>query len=78
MSLSEAYITISGVKIQLFFQDHAPPHFHTSIAEYKAIVKIETSEILEGDIPRNKKKEILEWAKENKEVLMEIWNELND
>jgi len=41
-------------------------------------VKIETAEILEGDIPKNKKKEILEWAKENKSVLMEIWNELND
>lgn len=72
------FFTISGVKIQLFFQDHAPPHFHTSIAEYKAIIKIATAEILEGELPRNKKKEILEWAIENKEVLMEIWNELND
>lgn len=72
------FFTISGVKIQLFFQDHAPPHFHTSIAEYKAIVKIENAEILEGDIPKNKKKEILEWAKENKAILMEIWNDLND
>jgi len=72
------FFTISGVKIQLFFQDHAPPHFHTSIAEYKAIIKIDTAEILEGELPRNKKKEILEWAIENKEILLEIWNELND
>ncbi|MEN0051849.1 MAG: DUF4160 domain-containing protein, partial [Bacteroidota bacterium] len=67
----------SGVKIQLFFKDHAPPHFHTSIAEFKAIISIEDGGILEGELPKNKKKEILSWAAENKEILMEIWNELN-
>lgn len=72
------YFTINGVKIQLFFDDHAPPHFHTSFAEYKAIIKIDTAEILEGDLPKNKKKEILAWASENREILMEIWNDLND
>lgn len=72
------FFTVSGVKIQLFFKDHAPPHFHTSIAEFKAIVKIEDGEILEGEIPKNKKKKILSWAEQNKEILMEIWNELND
>ncbi|MEM8584196.1 MAG: DUF4160 domain-containing protein [Bacteroidota bacterium] len=72
------YFTISGVKIQLFFQDHAPPHFHTSIAEYKAIISIEGAEILEGGLPKNKTKIILEWAIEHKELLMEIWNDLND
>lgn len=72
------FFTISGVKIQLFFKDHAPPHFHTAIAEYKAIIKIEGSEILEGQLPKNKRKEILAWAEENKEILLEIWNELND
>ena len=61
-----------------FFTIHAPPHFHTSIAEYKAIIKIETAEILEGELPKNKKKEILVWALDNKEVLMEIWDELNE
>lgn len=72
------FFTISGVKIQLFFKDHAPPHFHTAIAGYRAIGRIENSEILEGEIPKNKKKEILTWAEENRHLLMEIWNELND
>jgi hypothetical protein len=72
------YFIIDGVKIQLFFDDHAPPHFHTAYAEYKAIIKIDNAEILEGELPKNKKKEILNWARENKEILMEIWNDLND
>ena len=53
------FFTINGVKIQLFFDDHAPPHFHTAIAEYKALIAIETGVILEGDLPKNKKKDIL-------------------
>ena len=72
------FFIISGVKIQLFFKDHAPPHFHTDFAEYKAIVKIEDCEILEGQLPKSKKKEVLKWAKENKNVLMEIWDELSN
>lgn len=72
------YFIVDGVKIQLYFDDHAPPHFHTSIAEYKSLIEIETSEILEGDLPKNKKRGIIKWAKENREVLMEIWNDLND
>ncbi|MEM9886515.1 MAG: DUF4160 domain-containing protein [Bacteroidota bacterium] len=72
------FFTVSGVKIQLFFKDHAPPHFHTEISEYKALIRIVDGEIMEGKLPKNKRKVILEWTKENKEILMEIWNDLND
>lgn len=72
------FFIVSGVKIQLFFKDHAPPHFHTDFAEYKAIVKIEDCEIMEGQLPKNKRNEVLKWAKENKNVLMEIWDELSN
>jgi len=67
------YYTIDGVKIQLFFNDHVPPHFHAVIAEYEALVSIESSEILEGSLPKNKKKKILKWAKDNQEDLSDLW-----
>ncbi|MEM6396663.1 MAG: DUF4160 domain-containing protein [Bacteroidota bacterium] len=71
------FFTIEGVKIQLFYKDHAPPHFHTKFAEHKSIIRIDSLEIIEGSLPKNKKKLILEWAKENKGTLEEIWNDLN-
>ena len=71
------FYIIDGVKIVLFFDDHAPPHFHAVIAEYDALIEIETSVILKGDLPRNKRKLILKWAKENREDLKSIWNDLN-
>ena len=32
---------------------------------------------MEGELPKNKQKKVLEWAKEHKAELQEIWNELN-
>jgi len=70
------FYTIEGVKIQLFFNDHVPPHFHAVIAEYEALIGIKEIEILEGSLPKNKRKKILEWAEANQPELMGIWNEL--
>jgi hypothetical protein len=29
-----------GIVIQMFWNEHAPPHFHATYAEYKATVSI--------------------------------------
>lgn len=71
------FYIIEGVKIELFFDDHNPPHFHAIIAEYDALIEIEASNIMKGNLPKNKRKLILEWAKENRDDLMSIWNALH-
>lgn len=40
-----------GIIIKMFFNDHAPPHFHAEYAEFKAIIDIEQVEIIEGFLP---------------------------
>lgn len=35
----------------MFFDDHAPPHFHVQYNEYNAIVEIESGEIIRGSLP---------------------------
>ena len=42
-----------GIIIKMFFDDHNPPHFHAEFQEYKAIIEIYTSELLEGYLPPN-------------------------
>jgi len=71
------FYIINGVKIVLYFEDHNPPHFHAIIAEYDALIAIDSIEVLEGDLPKNKRKKILEWAEKHKDELLEIWKELN-
>lgn len=72
------FFIVDGVKIELYYKDHNPPHFHAIIAGSNALIEIETQKILEGKLPRNKKKKVLKWAKENKDTLLAIWNELRN
>ncbi|MFM7008591.1 MAG: DUF4160 domain-containing protein [Betaproteobacteria bacterium] len=41
-----------GILIRMFFNDHAPPHFHVEYAEFKATVNIITLEVSYGTLPR--------------------------
>jgi len=42
---------IDGIKIQLYWDDHPPSHFHAEYGEYRASIEIETLKILRGYLP---------------------------
>jgi hypothetical protein len=44
--------TFYGIVIQMYWQDHPPPHFHALYAEYGALIDIRTQEVIEGSLPR--------------------------
>ena len=35
-----------GILIQMFWSDHAPPHFHALYAEYEVLIDIHTLELV--------------------------------
>lgn len=70
------FFIIDGVKIEFFYNDHLPPHYHASIAEYEALISIKSHEIIQGSLPNKKKKKILTWSKANEKILMEIWESM--
>jgi hypothetical protein len=39
-----------GIKIEMYFNDHEPPHFHAYYAEDEAVVRIDPVELLEGGL----------------------------
>ena len=63
-----------GILIKMYFKEHGIPHFHALYGEYNAIFKIDTMEMIEGDLPKRAKKMIIEWGKMYKNELIEIWN----
>lgn len=65
--------TFYGILIQMFWGDHAPPHFHALYGEYEVIINIRTLEIIKGFMPRRALALILEWASLHREELMEDW-----
>ena len=60
-----------GIIIRMFFNEHAPPHFHVEYAEYKASVNIQTLEIIEGKLSRRAQELVLDWAELHQLELLE-------
>jgi hypothetical protein len=65
--------TFFGILIQMFWADHAPPHFHALYAEHEALIDIRTLEIIKGTMPRRALALILEWASQYRAELFEDW-----
>ncbi len=62
-----------GIMIQMFWKDHAPPHFHARYGKYKVAIDIQTLEIITGKMPARALTLILEWALKNRTALLEDW-----
>ncbi|MDF2939886.1 MAG: transcriptional regulator [Gammaproteobacteria bacterium] len=62
-----------GIIIQMFWNEHAPPHFHALYAEYEAVIDIRTLNIMKGSMPRRALSLVLEWASQHQSELMEDW-----
>jgi hypothetical protein len=63
-----------GVKIQMFWNDHVPPHFHAIYAEDEGIIAIGTLTLIHGALPQRALALILEWATQHQEELLEDWH----
>ncbi len=57
----------------MFWDDHAPPHFHALYGEHEVLINIITLEIIKGSMPRRALSLILEWASEHRTELLEDW-----
>jgi Domain of unknown function (DUF4160) len=62
-----------GILIRMFFNDHAPPHFHARYGEYEATIDIDTLSVLEGELPRRALVLVGEWGMIHRAELIENW-----
>jgi hypothetical protein len=63
----------NGIIVQMFFEDHAPPHIHALYAGAKALVRISDGEIIRGGLPRKQAKLVKDWVRLRRAELMENW-----
>ena len=66
-----------GIIIQMYGEDHNPPHFHVTYGEYRAIIEIQSGESIQGLLPSKQLKYVQVWADIHKEELLENFNKLN-
>ncbi|MBS4052707.1 DUF4160 domain-containing protein [Methylomonas rivi] len=62
-----------GILIKMFFDDHAPPHFHAEYGEFELAIAINPIKIIQGDAPKRVKSMVLEWTALHQEELLLDW-----
>jgi hypothetical protein len=62
-----------GIAIYMYYQDHAPPHFHAIYGEHEAVIDIATAKMLEGALPNRAMKLVKAWARLHRQELQENW-----
>ena len=63
-----------GIVIRMFYNDHAPPHFHAQYGDAKATIDIARLEVLEGELPRRARQLVLDWAELHQGELQCNWD----
>lgn len=67
-----------GIFILMYYNDHAPPHFHARYAEHEALIRINPLGILEGYLPPKALSLVMEWAALHQQELTNDWDLAKD
>jgi len=62
-----------GIVVAMYYNDHEPPHFHARYGSQKAILGIETQELLEGNLSARAARLVREWATLHQAELAADW-----
>ena len=66
-------VTVLSLACILLQANIIPPHFHTYYNEYKATIRLDTLEIMEGTLPKKQKRLVQAWAELHIDELRANW-----
>jgi hypothetical protein len=69
---------LSSAKIQIFADDHMPPHFHLFRPRSNALVTIDDLRVIRGRADRRDLAEARAWSERHPGRLRERWRRLNE
>jgi hypothetical protein len=64
---------VDGVKIMFYANEHPPAHFHAKIAEFQAVVDIDSVTIVAGRLPPAQTRSVLAWAASRQDRLRQTF-----
>jgi len=62
-----------GIVIQMYYDEHLPPHFHALYGGDEAQIGIDPIRVLHGELPPRAISLVIEWAALHQHELMENW-----
>ena len=64
---------LCGIVIAIYYDDHAPPHFHALYSGHEAVIRIDNLVLLAGGLPRRARALVGEWASAHRKELLGVW-----
>lgn len=62
-----------GIAIQMYWNDHNPPHFHVRYGNAHAAFRIDNGEVLFGELPMTARRLVEAWALARQAELQQNW-----
>jgi hypothetical protein len=62
-----------GIVVQMYWNDHSPPHVHAYYGGFEALFGIEDANVIGGRLPPKVEKLVRSWVIERRLELMENW-----
>jgi hypothetical protein len=64
-----------GIVIKMYYNDHAPPHFHAEYGRAEMLIDIDTMAVVAGKLPPRATGLVIEWAAQHRTELQHAWNQ---
>ena len=62
-----------GIVINMYYDDHSPPHFHAKYGASRAVIGLSDLTVLRGSLPPRALGLVMEWAVQHREELEANW-----
>jgi hypothetical protein len=66
-------IILDGIRIEIYTDDHPPPHFHVKAGRMRAKFDIATGNLLRGSLDKRSMRKVQQWMAVNGDLLMQVW-----
>jgi hypothetical protein len=62
-----------GIRMNLYFRDHNPPHVHAVYGEFEALVVIADGSLLSGELPKKQFAAVRRYLASHRDEVMGLW-----
>ncbi|OGQ08350.1 MAG: transcriptional regulator [Deltaproteobacteria bacterium RIFCSPLOWO2_12_FULL_40_28] len=62
-----------GILIAIYWDDHAPPHFHAKYSGEEAVIEIKIGQVIKGNLSKKALALVEEWRQSHVDELMADW-----
>ena len=70
--------TVEAIRVELYFDDHPPPHFHACCAEFEARIEIGSGQVLNGSLPVAKQRALRAWLITHRMEMLGAWDAVRE